>query len=66
MNWINNQTSECPKCQFRVYKGQLKSNRVVCPKCNYGDYCYNCSMKWKENGFDCCGNPNCQYINSIL
>ncbi len=35
-------------------------------KCNYGGYCYNCSMKWKANGFDVCGNPNCISINTIL
>lgn len=66
INWINKNSSECPSCKFRVIKGTLKSNRVVCPKCSYGDYCYNCSQKWRSNGFDCCGNPTCTYINTIL
>lgn len=66
INWINKKSSECPSCQFRVIKGDFKSNRGGCPKCSYGDYCFNCFQKWRNDGFEKCGNPTCILINTIL
>ena len=67
MNWIKKNASECPKCKTRVIKGpEIQHNRVRCPTCNYGDFCYGCLLPWKNNGFKICGNPSCNYLKKFL
>jgi hypothetical protein len=52
---------KCPnsKCNEVILLGDLKSNRVKCPKCKYGDFCFSCLDPWIKSGFGLCGNEGC-------
>jgi len=56
MNWIKEFSKSCPKCKKLICKADLKTNRVVCPSCKYGDFCYLCLNKWKLMDSMYCGN----------
>jgi hypothetical protein len=65
-NWILENTIECPNCKENLYKGELETNRVRCPRCNYGDFCIRCCKKWIGKDNSVCGNQGCAIIDEVL
>lgn len=41
-------------------------DRVVCPRCKYGDFCAKCLKKWKGTTNQLCGNADCQIYGDYL
>ena len=68
MNWMREYSKVCPnpKCNQQICKIDMKTNRVVCPRCRYGDFCYNCLKIWKGSGSDFCGNEECKFFVDFL
>ena len=59
-------SKNCPKCKNMICKLGLESNRVVCPSCKYGDFCYKCLMPWNGTSSGNCGNSDCKFLNDYL
>jgi len=49
-----------------ITKIGLDTNRVRCPSCNFGDFCYMCLNKWKGSKNEFCGNEECKFLNDFL
>ena len=58
-------SKSCPKCSQPICKIGLKTKRVVCSNCKYGDFCYMCLGKWNGSGDDC-GNAQCSVLKQYL
>ena len=54
MNWMKEFSKQCPMCKEYICKVGLKTNRVLCPSCKHGDFCYLCLKPWR--GGEYCGN----------
>jgi hypothetical protein len=66
INWINKFTKKCPNCSTQIFKANLKTDRVVCPSCKYGDFCYLCLKKWIGGPDGRCGNQGCLIPKDLL
>lgn len=56
----------CPNCKQMVSNVGLKTNRVVCVSCKYGDFCYKCLRKWSGHSNQFCGNEECKFENEYV
>lgn len=67
LNWMKEFSKKCPNplCKQQICKVGLKTNRVVCPACNYGDFCYLCLNPWRGNDVSC-GNEECKFLDNFL
>ena len=59
-------TKKCPKCNETICKLGLKTNRVVCPSCQYGYFCYLCLKPWTQTSENFCGNEQCKFLEDFL
>ena len=68
MNWMKQFAKQCPSCKEHICKVGLKTNRVVCPSCKFGDFCYLCLKPWQGGsmGQEYCGNEQCKFLEDFL
>ena len=66
MNWMKEFTKQCPRCKEQICKVGLKTNRVVCPSCKFGDFCYMCLKIWRKGSDEYCGNEECKFLEDFL
>ena len=66
-NWISKNTKQCPKCSNCVFK-EVNENKVSCPACKSGFFCFLCLKSWKSADLKMCGNEECifrtEYMNN--
>ena len=59
-NWMSKNTKQCPHCSNRIYKG-VDENKVSCPACKSGFFCFLCLKRWKSSDLKSCGNEECLF-----
>ena len=64
-NWMSKNTKQCPKCSKNVLK-EVNENKVSCPACKSGFFCFLCLKSWKSGNLKVCGNEECLFRTEYM